>query len=125
MQPATKPLPEPSAPGSTKSYARAQIDDPYAPPDWYPELHPAMPPVVAHGNKETQVRGCALCHLPTGTGHDESAYLAGLPVDPTSSARWQDFRKNGDLEGAATMVAMGPLISDAEVKAAAGVFRQQ
>src|SRR6185312_4527216 len=37
----------PSAPGSAKTYTRAQIDDPYAPPDWYPDLHPAMPKVVA------------------------------------------------------------------------------
>ena len=120
VQPATKPLPEPSAPGSTKSYARAQIHDPYAPPDLYPELHPAMPPVVAHGNKETQVRGCALCHLPTGTGHDESAYLAGLPVS-YFLRQMADF-KNGDRKAAATMVAMGPLISDAEIREAAEYF---
>jgi cytochrome c553 len=120
VQPQTKELPPPSAPGSAKNYARAEIDDPYAPPDWYPELHPQMPPVVAQGNKATQVRGCALCHLPTGTGHDESAYIAGLPV--TYFIRQMADFKNGDRKGAGTMVAMGPIISDAEVKQAAEYF---
>ena len=38
-------------PGSTKSYTRTQIDDLSNPPDWYPNMHPPMPPVVAHGTK--------------------------------------------------------------------------
>ena len=29
-----------SLPGSTKQYTQAQIDDPFNPPDWYPEEHP-------------------------------------------------------------------------------------
>lgn len=32
-----------SAPGSDRSYTRAQIEDFYNPPDWYPGIHPAMP----------------------------------------------------------------------------------
>src|ERR1700722_14976398 len=69
-----------TAPGSALSLTRAQIDDLFNPPDWYPDLHPSMPTVVAHGDKARNVRACASCHLPTGTGHDESAYLAGLPA---------------------------------------------
>ena len=111
----------PSAPGSAKTYTRAQIDDPYAPPDWYPELHPAMPKVVAQGNKETQVRGCALCHLPTGTGHDESAYVAGLPVT-YFMRQMQDFKTGNRKGGAGTMIAMGPIISEQEVREAAEYF---
>src|SRR5580692_10251991 len=64
--------------GSTKSYTQKQIDDLKNPPDWFPDMHPAMPPVVAQG---TATFACGSCHLPTGTGHDESAYLAALPAD--------------------------------------------
>ena len=67
-----------SLPGSTKSYTQAQIDDQFAPPDWYPEEHPALPPVVQHG---VQAQACGSCHLMSGLGHPESANLAGLPVE--------------------------------------------
>ena len=33
--------------GSTKSYTQKQIDDLKKPPDWFPDMHPPMPPVVA------------------------------------------------------------------------------
>ncbi len=79
-----------TAPGSDKSYTRKQIDDLFNPPDWYPDMHPPMPPVVAHGSGTT-VRACAACHLPTGTGHDESAYIAGLPA-PYFVRRWPTTR---------------------------------
>ena len=66
-------------PGSDKSYTRKEINDLFNPPDWYPDMHPPMPQVVAHG-KAPKVRACGACHLPTGTGHDESAYVAALPA---------------------------------------------
>src|SRR4051812_28967376 len=37
-----------------------------------------MPRVVSHGGKPP-VRACAMCHLPNGNGHPESASLAGQP----------------------------------------------
>jgi cytochrome c553 len=41
-----------------------------------------MPPIVAHGTQDVsgvpQTLPCALCHLPNGAGHAESASLAGL-----------------------------------------------
>jgi len=44
------PKPEPldsvqqkQVPGSTKKYTQAQIDDPFNPPDWFPDEHPSMP----------------------------------------------------------------------------------
>src|SRR5258708_670412 len=52
-------------PGSAKSYTQAQIDDRMDAPDWFPDEHPTMPQVVAHGNGKT-VRACIGCHLPTG-----------------------------------------------------------
>ena len=36
-------------PGSTRKFTQAQIEDNFDPPDWFPEDHPAMPEVVAHG----------------------------------------------------------------------------
>lgn len=65
-------------PGSTKAYTQAQIDDAFAPPDWYPEEHAPLPPVVQHG---VQAQACGACHLMSGLGHPESANLAGLPVE--------------------------------------------
>jgi hypothetical protein len=65
-------------PGSKLGFTQTQIDDPFTPPDWYTD-HPRMPPVVARGRKP-DVWACAMCHLPNGLGHPESAYLAGLPA---------------------------------------------
>jgi cytochrome c553 len=107
------------APGSDKSYTRKQIDDLFNPPDWYPDLHPPMPQVVAHGNGST-VRACGSCHLPTGTGHDESAYVAGLPA-PYFIRQMADY-KSGARKGSGTMTGIGQAITDAEIKAAADYF---
>jgi hypothetical protein len=67
--------------GSTKSYTLAQLQDAMEPPDWYSDEHPSMPRIVAHGigrAGEPALLPCALCHLPNGAGHVESASLAGL-----------------------------------------------
>jgi cytochrome c553 len=64
------------APGSAKRYTQAQIDDPMHPPDWFPDEHPPMPQVVAHGNGTT-VRACIGCHLANGHGHPENSRLPG------------------------------------------------
>jgi cytochrome c553 len=73
-----------SAPGSGKSYTRSQLQDALNPPDWYPAEHPPMPEIVAHGQRteanNPPILPCALCHLPNGSGHVESASLAGLPA---------------------------------------------
>ena len=52
------PRPEPldtlvlkQAPGSERAYTQAQIDDAFNPPDWFPDEHPTMPPIVARGEK--------------------------------------------------------------------------
>jgi cytochrome c553 len=107
------------APGSSKAYTKAEIEDLYNPPDWYPDIHPPMPQVVAHGNGST-VRACAACHLPTGTGHDESANLAGLPA-PYLIEQMADY-KSGARKGSGTMTGIGNAITDDEVRAAADYF---
>ncbi len=120
VQPAVPQDDQPrTAPGSDKSYTQKQIDDLFNPPDWYPNMHPPMPQVVAHGNGTT-VRACASCHLPTGTGHDESAYLAALPVS-YFIRQMADF-KSGDRKGSGTMTTIGKAITDDETHAAAAYF---
>jgi cytochrome c553 len=64
-------------PGSDKQYTEKQIDDGFAPPDWFPGEHPAMPPIVANGAKPGAI-ACARCHLPTADGHPESSPMWGL-----------------------------------------------
>jgi cytochrome c553 len=66
-------------PGSRATFTRAQVTDPFSPPDWHPESHPAMPEIVAHG-RPPAVLACAYCHLPDGAGRPENASLAGLPA---------------------------------------------
>ena len=110
----------PAPPGSTLSITRAKADDMYDIPNWFPNMYPAMPAIVQYGNKEKQVRACGSCHLPTGTGHDESAYVAGLPASYfiRQMADW----KSGDRRFSATMVTMAKVVTDAEIKDAADYF---
>ncbi len=110
----------PAPPGSTLSITRAKADDMYDIPNWFPNMYPPMPAIVQYGNKEKQVRACGSCHLPTGTGHDESAYVAGLPAAYfiRQMADW----KSGDRKFSATMVTMAKVVTDAEIKDAADYF---
>jgi cytochrome c553 len=66
-------------PGSDATFTRAQVTDLYFAPDWHPDTHPAMPPIVSQG-RQPAVYACAYCHLPDGRGRPENAALAGLPV---------------------------------------------
>ena len=108
-------------PGSARQYTQAQIDDPFNAPDWYPDEHPPMPPIVAHGVKPA-VQACARCHLPSGDGHPESSSLAGLPV--IYAIRQMAAFKNGDRKGIRTtnMVAFAKAMSDDGVRAAAEYY---
>jgi cytochrome c553 len=109
-------------PGSAKKYTQAQIDDPFNPPDWFPDEHPPMPEVVAHGGAKPAGRACAQCHLPSGDGHPESSSLAGLPANYI--IRQMAAFKNGERKGvrATSMIAIAKVVTDAEVKAAAEYF---
>jgi cytochrome c553 len=122
------PKPEPldnlvlkQVPDSTRAYTQAQIDDPFNPPDWFPDEHPPMPQIVAQGDKPA-VRACAQCHLPSGDGHPESSGLAGLPV-PYILRQMAAF-KTGGRKGvrATTMITIAQAISDADALAAAEYF---
>jgi cytochrome c553 len=67
-------------PGSNASFTLAQVRNAFDPADWFPEDHPAMPDVVAHG-RAPDARACAFCHMPNGKGRPENAPVAGLPKD--------------------------------------------
>lgn len=103
--------------GSRRSYTQAEIDNLKLPPDWFPEMHPSMPPIVAEG---VGTFACASCHLPTGTGHDESAYLAGLPASYIVG-QMADF-KNGMRRGFGDMPAIAHSLNDSEIQSAAQYF---
>jgi cytochrome c553 len=94
------------APGSSRTFSTAELHDALNPPDWYPDEHPAMPGIVAHGSSpaagDPALLPCALCHLPNGAGHVESASLAGLPIDYT--VRQFDEQRSG-----ARRIAVGNL----------------
>lgn len=123
------PKPEPldnvimkTATGSSKQYTAAQVDDPFNPPDWFPEDHPPMPEIVAHGGPKPAGRACAMCHLTSGDGHPESAGLSGLQAAYT--VRQMAAFKNGERTGqrAPVMIAMAKVLSDDEVRSAADYF---
>jgi cytochrome c553 len=102
---------------SAQRYTQGQIDDLKNPPDWIPGMHPPMPQVVAHG---TVTFACGSCHLPTGTGHDESAYLAGLPANYIVSQ--MSAFKSGARKGFGDMPTIAQSLDDADVQAAAEYF---
>jgi cytochrome c553 len=110
-------------PGSDKSYIQAQIDDIFNPPDWYPNEHPPMPQLVAHG-KPPVVHGCAQCHLTTGRGHPESANLAGLPAGYIEEqiAEFRNGSRTSSLPANSIMITMSKELTEDEVKPAAEYF---
>jgi cytochrome c553 len=113
-------------PGSKASYTKAEIGNIFVVPDWYPDAHPAMPEVVAHGRKP-DVFSCGHCHLPNGQGRPENASVAGLPAEYIIQ-QMADFksglRKASDPEmlSVTNMVKLAKSASDEDVKAAAAYF---
>ncbi|HEV2700025.1 MAG TPA: hypothetical protein VGV09_00220 [Steroidobacteraceae bacterium] len=118
-------------PGSHRSYTLSQIQDPLNPPDWYPAEHPAMPDIVAHGSRAGSPAPprlpCALCHLPNGSGHVESASLAGLSAAYIIQ-QFADFRSGarrisvGNPQAIALLTTMKKSYTDAQVRSAAQYF---
>jgi cytochrome c553 len=110
-----------TVPGSQKQYTAAQIGNGFNPPDWFPNEHPPMPAAVATG-RQPGVRACALCHLPSGGGHPESANMAGLPVRYLIRAM-EEYR-SGNRIGlrATTMVDIAKAITDDDTRAASEYY---
>jgi cytochrome c553 len=113
-------------PGSSLAFTYAQIQDPYAPADWFPGDHPQMPAVVAKGNKPV-VWACALCHYPNGKGKPENAGVAGLPVSYFVE-QMHEFRagerKSADpgKKNTALMSSIAKGMTDEEIAEAAKYF---
>jgi cytochrome c553 len=115
--------------GSKLSFTRAQIANRYGPADWFPEDHPAMPDIVAHGKEsaQPQVYACSLCHLPNGNGRPENANVTGLSYEYIVQ-QLTDFRngarKTSDPRKANTALMAGftKSLTDEEIKAAATYF---
>lgn len=110
-------------PGSTRTYTLTDYDDMFGAPDWFPQDHPPMPRIVAHGRKPAWA--CAYCHLPNGQGRPENAPLAGLPanyiVEQIKAFRVGD-RVSGRPETARFMPAEARNLTDADLQLAAGYF---
>jgi cytochrome c553 len=115
--------------GSKLQFTRAQIANRYGPADWYPEDHPAMPDIVAHGKEsaQPQVYACSLCHLPNGNGRPENANVTGLSYEYIVQ-QLTDFRngarKTSDPRKGNTglMAGFTKSLTDEEIKAAATYF---
>ena len=73
-----------SVPESDVSMPRSAITIDNGPPDWHPDSHPPMPPVVAKGGGDGVV-ACGYCHLPNGQGKPENAGLAGSRTSTSCS----------------------------------------
>jgi cytochrome c553 len=120
-----------TAPGSRKSYTLAELQNVSSPPDWYPDEHPAMPEIVAHGIDAVKVGPpllpCALCHLPNGAGHAESASLAGLSATyiERQFVDWRSGERKigvGNAQNAAFLTAMKRRYSPGQIGEAARYF---
>jgi cytochrome c553 len=115
--------------GSKLAFTRAQVIDFYGPADWFPEDHPSMPDIVAHGRKTASppIMACGLCHLPNGNGRPENANLTGLSYEYIVQ-QMLDFRKGARQSSdkrktnTALMIGFGKNMTDEEVKAAASYF---
>ena len=113
-------------PGSTLSFTRAQIQDPFGPADWFQNDHPAMPGIVANGRKPT-VWACSLCHYPNGKGRPENASVVGFPaayfVEQMHEFR-DGQRRSADArkKNTALMSAFAKAMTDQEIQAAADYF---
>lgn len=124
-----RPAPDTSPrhiPGTTREMTLQHIRDYWDVGDWFPEDHPPMPNVVVHG-RQPHVRGCAMCHMPSGKGRPENAPVAGLPAiyiaqqlrdfkhDLRTSA---DPRKQNTLQ----MIEAAKDMTDQEIDEAAAYF---
>ena len=113
--------------GSDRTFTVAEITSPYNPADWFPNDHPPMPDIVAHGKANPGFRACAICHYPNGQGLMQNAPVAGLPVD-YFLRQIADFasgrRKSADLNkaNAFEMAAMARNLTAEEARAAAEYF---
>ena len=115
--------------GSGQAFSLVDIRDGQNVVDWFPDEHPPMPDVVAHGPTRlgANKRGCASCHLPTGKGRPENAAPVALPITyfirQISDFR-SGLRRTADPRkpNTNTMIELAKAMTDEEIKAAAEYF---
>jgi cytochrome c553 len=108
-------------PGSPLAFTQKQIDDRMNPPDWFPDEHPPLPRIVAHGNA-AGVRACMGCHLATGHGHPENSRLPGTTASYLAR-QLADFRSGARAgAGAGAMITIAKGMNDDDIHAATDYF---
>jgi cytochrome c553 len=115
--------------GSRATFSLQQIRDGQNVVDWFPEDHPPMPDVIAHGPVAlgNLRRGCAQCHLPNGKGRPENAQPGGLPASYIVR-QIEDFRAglrytaDPRKPNTNTMIQLAKAMSDEELKQASEYF---
>jgi len=100
--------------GSSQRYSQQQIDDKFSAPDWFPKQHEKMPTTVKFG-KKPKVWACASCHLASGSGHPESASLAGLDSQYLQT-QMNAFADDSRLDYSGHMNRMAKELTKAEIK---------
>lgn len=130
--PVTPPNPAPpdapllQAKGSRLQFTQQQVNNSYGPADWFPDSHPRMPEIVAHG-KPGVARACGLCHLADGRGRPENAPVQGLP-EAYFVQQLHDFqqglRRSADPRKANTleMENIAKTLTEDEIREAAAYF---
>ncbi len=113
-------------PGSTAEYNLHAIPSLQVVPDWFPDEHPPMPPVVGHG-RLPDIGACGHCHLPTGMGRPENQSVAGLPA-AYMLQQVEDFRSGARHSSEPRMASVEHMILDSraatpdEIKAGVAYF---
>jgi cytochrome c553 len=104
-----------------------EISNGFGPADWFPEDHPPMPDLVAHGRQDTSTRACALCHMPNGKGRPENAPVGGQPYEYIIQ-QLNDFRaglrysSEPRKENTAEMIHIAKTLSDDDMQTVARYF---
>jgi cytochrome c553 len=113
-------------PESKESFTLTQLRNVFGPADWYPNDHPPMPNIVAHGHKP-DVNACSFCHYPNGKGRPVNTNLAGLPYEyilHTLGDFKSGARASADTRKANTnqMIKFARMMTDDDWKDAATYF---
>jgi cytochrome c553 len=116
-----------SLPGASRTFTRAEANNPYGPADWFPSEHPAAPPIVTIGRQEANINACGLCHYIGGQGRQENAGLAGLSYEyfvQTMMDFKNDLRRSADPRKANTnrMILFAKAMTDEEIRESARYY---
>lgn len=112
-------------PGSPLSLTLTQMRS-QSPIDWYPNDHPPMPEIVAHGRKP-DIQACIACHYTNGKGDAANATIEALPYAyfvQTMEDFKNGLRKSADPRKYNTpnMIAYAKAMTDDEIKETAKYF---